>query len=138
MILTGEVVHGRGVGRTMGFPTANLRCDLPEGVRLGVYAAWIDAEGGRYGCVLNIGRRPTFPGDGISVEANLIGFSGDLYGQNVRIETVRFLREEIRFANADELARQIASDCETAAQVLHIDIAPFQKRIDKGRSPAIE
>ena len=115
--LEGNVVHGRQLGRTIGFPTANL---APDAFMLvpanGVYAA--DAgvpDGRRFRAVVNIGNRPTVGnGLGRTIEAHIIGYSGDLYGQPLRLEFLRRLRNERQFASLDALRGQITADVEAA------------------------
>ena len=114
--IDGIVVSGKQLGRTIGFPTANIKDDgtlLPD---TGVYAADTDVDGTAYRTIVNIGRRPTVDADGapITVEAHLIGYSGDLYGRTLRLELLRRLRDERRFASVDELAAQLHTDADAA------------------------
>ena len=106
--LTGEVISGRQLGRTIGVPTANLR--LPEGVvcpKFGVYAckAIVDAE--EYLAVTNIGTRPTVDGDHVTVEAHLLDFAGDLYGKALSLQFYEFLRPEQKFDSLEALQAEI-------------------------------
>lgn len=116
---SGRVVSGERIGRTLGFPTANIDVDAAAlGLEKGVYAADIRIEGtdGRlYRAMLNIGDRPTFAGKVCTVEAHLLGFSGDLYGKTLRVDLRRKLREERRFPNVEALQRQLAEDAAAAA-----------------------
>lgn len=113
--IDGEVVRGAGRGRGIGFPTANLRPEgelLPKG---GVYAGRarrLDAPGGwPVRAAINVGTNPTFVEQGgLSIEAHLLDFDGDLYGGRVRLELVRRLRDERRFPDAAALAAQIEDD----------------------------
>jgi riboflavin kinase/FMN adenylyltransferase len=113
--LTGEVVRGDGRGQALGYPTANLafgyRPALPA---LGIYAGLADgATGatGATGALVSVGRRPTFHDDGdVVVEAHLLDWSGDLYGQPLRLELVERLRDERRFESAAELTAQMRRD----------------------------
>lgn len=115
--LSGTVAHGHEVGRTLGFPTANVvpaTADkiVPAG---GVYAARCTTGGQCYDAMVNIGTRPTFEGDGrLSLEAHLFGFADDLYGHTIRVDFVARLREERRFASPDELRRQLKTDAREA------------------------
>jgi riboflavin kinase / FMN adenylyltransferase len=113
--LRGPVIQGAMRGRTMGFPTANIGLgadrELPA---LGVYATWAQAGEQTYPSVTNIGRRPTFDDGPPSVEAFLLGFDADLYGQELKIDLVKMLRGEQKFAGLDELRAQIARDVEAA------------------------
>lgn len=103
--LTGEVVHGRQLGRQLGTPTANVL--LPPGVlapAFGVYAAQVVVEGQALMAVTNLGVRPTVDGgDQVTAEPWLLDFDGDLYGKEVRIEFHRFLRPERKFPSLDAL-----------------------------------
>lgn len=111
--LEGEVVHGRKVGRGLGFPTANVEPStcalLPAG---GVYAAEAVLPGGeRFPAMVNIGVRPTFGGDlRPGVEAHLDGFEGNLYGERLRLEFLTRLREERKFSSPTDLAEQLDRD----------------------------
>ena len=107
-ILSGEVVHGKALGRKLGVPTANLR--LPEGIavpKFGVYAcmAWVDGKG--YPAVANIGTRPTVAGTGITVEPWILDYSGDLYGRRIILEFHYFLRPEMKFPSLEALKEEI-------------------------------
>jgi riboflavin kinase/FMN adenylyltransferase len=118
-ILSGEVVHGRGLGHTIGIPTANLQ--LPEGVicpKFGVYATKVVTDGKEYLAVTNIGTRPTVAGEGITVEAHLLDFAGDLYGKWITVIFYEFLRPEQKFADLDALKTQIAADVAQVRAVL--------------------
>lgn len=108
----GAVVHGEHLGHQLGFPTANL--DV-EGEKLppdGVYAGTCDIGGQAHPVAINIGTRPTLGGTERRVEAHIIGFDGDLYGQRIEVPLLKFLRPETRFDNLDALRAQIARDVE--------------------------
>ena len=112
-ILTGEVVPGRQLGRTIGVPTANLR--LPEGVlvpKYGVYCCKAIVDGSAYPAVTNVGNRPTVEGHHVTVEPWLLDFEGDLYGREITLEFYRFLRSEQKFDSLEELKQQIQVDAE--------------------------
>lgn len=115
--LEGTVESGRQLGRTIGFPTANLRPDAAAAVPApGVYAA--DVDGRR--AVVNIGRRPTVEGRDdapISIEAHILDFSGDLYGKRLALDFISRLRGEKRFDSIDELKSAIAADVKAARQL---------------------
>jgi riboflavin kinase/FMN adenylyltransferase len=109
--LVGRVVAGRGMGRTLGFPTANL--DLGPGAALpapGVYVVDCQGQDGEHRGLLNIGHRPTFERGPISVETHLLDYEGQLYGQTLRVELLARLRGERTFAGPDSLRRQIQAD----------------------------
>ena len=116
--LPGKVVAGAGRGRTLGFPTANVAPDRPVLVAPGVYACTFEVGGQARRAVVNVGVRPTFGEDTLAVEAYLLDFSGDLYGQTVRLVFVSRVREERRFPSVDALRAQIAEDVETARRRL--------------------
>ena len=115
-MLEGEVVSGDRRGRELGFPTANIvPADHLAHPGHGVYAAW--AHG--HMAAVNVGVRPTFEtGRGLLVEAYLIDFDGDLYGQTLRIAFARRLRGERRFETAEALVEQMERDVEDARNVL--------------------
>ena len=116
----GRVVPGDGRGRTIGVPTANLQPDGESLPALGVYAAWCwpEAAGFPAAGVVNIGRRPTFGGGAVSVEAHLLDFAGDLYGQTMSLSFVSRLRGERTFPGPEALVAQIHEDIGAARGVL--------------------
>ena len=109
--LSGMVQHGQAIGRTIGFPTANLavapRKLLPRG---GVYAIETEISGKKHRGLLNIGTRPTISGGEQTVEAHIIDFDGDIYGKNLTIKVQHRLRDEQKFASLTELEHQIEID----------------------------
>ena len=118
----GKVVHGDARGRTLGFPTANLDVASECQPADGVYAVLVllDDDGGgerRYAGLCNIGRRPTFRGVERAVEVHLLGFDGDLYGQEVELVFEQRLRDEKKFSGPDELVAQIRADRAAAEEV---------------------
>ena len=118
MKIRGRIVHGKHIGRTLGFPTANL---LPEdsirGV-YGVYAAWFYVDGQKLPCMVNIGRHPTLPEGDKTVEAHIFHFRGDLYGKQAEIETVALLRGEVKFPSPQALRDQLDKDARQALDIL--------------------
>jgi riboflavin kinase/FMN adenylyltransferase len=118
--VVGAVVRGEGRGRTIGIPTANVQPDNETLPALGVYAAWCwpAGAGAPLPAVVNVGRRPTFGGGAVSVEAHLLDFSGDLYGQQLGISFLSRLRGERAFAGKDALVAQIRDDIAAARGVL--------------------
>jgi riboflavin kinase/FMN adenylyltransferase len=117
--VTGQVVRGAQRGRLLGFPTANLAVLSERAIPAdGVYACFVWMNNQRYRAVTNIGVRPSFAGAERTVEAHLLGFSGDLYGWDLRMEFVDRLRPERRFTDLVDLAGQIQSDAEDAAKLL--------------------
>lgn len=114
-VLTQEVRHGRRIGHTIGVPTVNLV--VPPHVLVpshGVYVTRVHLpDGSSYPAVTNVGTRPTVNnGADVTVEPWLLGFDGDLYGQRVRVEFYKRLRDEIRFDSLDALRQQIQKDAE--------------------------
>jgi riboflavin kinase/FMN adenylyltransferase len=112
-----EVVHGRQLGRTLGTPTINQ--PFPEGFvepKFGVYATLATAQGREYAAVTNVGVKPTVGSDRVLAETYIHGFSGDLYGQSVRVSFLRFLRPERKFEGIEALREQIVRDSEIAAR----------------------
>ena len=124
--LGGAVVHGKHLASLLGFPTANL--DFPrekEVPRFGVYAALAELEGKTYPAVVNIGVHPTVPGDGVTVEAALMGYDGgDFYGKMLTLRLLQHLRREEKFASLSELAAQIRLDRERAMRWIHKNCPP--------------
>jgi riboflavin kinase/FMN adenylyltransferase len=110
--LAGTVVRGDGLGHQIGFPTANLDATDLALPPHGVYAVHAEAGGKTYRAVLNIGLRPTLqnPNPQLRVEAHLIDFAGELYGQELEVAFVDRLRPETRFPSLAELRAQIARD----------------------------
>ncbi len=109
--LIGEVVKDRGVGKTLGFPTANIA--YPNGkypLKKGVYETRATIEGNTYKGITNFGARPTFDDTNVLTETYFDGFSGDLYGKKIKLEFVRFLREIEKFENAETLKKQLQKD----------------------------
>jgi len=116
--LSGRVVRGRGRGRTIGFPTANLEseteCIPPDGV----YATRAILGDGAYPSITNIGMRPTFSESARSIEAHIFDFTRDLYGTRIKLELIERIRPERKFDSADALKAQIALDLSTAREIL--------------------
>jgi len=118
-VLTGTVVQGKQLGRTIGIPTANLL--LPEGVvcpAFGVYACRARVGQKRLLAVTNVGVRPTVDGQGITVEPWLLDFEGDLYGRQLTLEFCHFLRPERRFGSLQALAEEIRRNGEQTRALL--------------------
>jgi riboflavin kinase/FMN adenylyltransferase len=131
--LRGTVKEGFRVGRTLGFPTANLKLNEPHKLlpKNGVYAVWADTDDGqRYKGMLYIGNRPTFDANStISIEVHLLDFTGDLYGKELTLSLVCFMRPDTRFANTSALTTQLAHDqkttdaCLTKAEMSKITVS---------------
>ena len=117
--LAGRTVCGKRLGTRLGFPTANLA--YPPGTALppnGVYVARAVIEGQSYTAILNQGHHPTAPGGSPTVETHLLGYTGgDLYGKDLTLTYLRYLRPERRFATLDALKAQLAADAAEAARL---------------------
>lgn len=116
----GEVLHGKKLGRTLGFPTMNL---IPPAEKLlpayGVYVTRTMVDGRLIDGITNIGRRPTVDSDGhISVETHLFDYEGELYGKQVEVQFLHFLRLEQKFLNVDELQDAMQQDLKNAKAIL--------------------
>lgn len=116
--LSGSIAHGAGRGRTLGFPTANIVPTRPVLVAPGVYACAAEVAGRKERSVVNVGVRPTFGETALAVEAYLLDFVGDLYGQTMTLTFVSRIREERRFPSVDALKTQIEADAEEARRRL--------------------
>lgn len=120
--ISGQVVHGKQLGRQIGFPTANI--EVKENYKLlpldGVYAAIVTIDGNKHYGMLNIGLRPTFDEDKRSIEINVFEFDGNLYNKVLNIELVERIREEKKFEGIEKLKEQLQLDKEIACQLLGI------------------
>jgi len=108
--ITGVVVPGRSMGRRMGFPTANLGPTDQVILGDGVYAGAATIEKGVFPCAMNLGAAPTFSIEQPRIEAHLLDFDGDLYGQSIRLTFLRRLRSQVKFTSAEALASQLRAD----------------------------
>ena len=109
--IEGRVIHGKQLGRTIGFPTANI--DISEDTivpKLGVYDTRVYVDDKEYKGITNIGHRPTVDGGNVNVETNIFGFDKDIYGKTIKVDFVSFIRGEKKFASVDELKEQIKKD----------------------------
>ncbi|EOQ88961.1 riboflavin biosynthesis protein RibF [Leptospira yanagawae serovar Saopaulo str. Sao Paulo = ATCC 700523] len=117
--ITGIVVEGAKRGRTIGFPTANLKVPsdklLPS---VGVYACFAKFDGKDHKGMVNIGYNPTFDGLGLHVEVNIFDFDENLYGKEIELEMVKKIREEQKFDGIETLKAQLSIDKETSLQIL--------------------
>ena len=112
-LLSGTVIPGRKLGRTLGIPTANI--PLPEGVvtpKLGVYMCKAEVDGTEYLAVTNVGNRPTVGGHHITVEPWLLDFDGDLYGKELTLFFHAYLRPEKKFPSLEALKAEIQENAE--------------------------
>jgi riboflavin kinase / FMN adenylyltransferase len=116
--VSGTVIHGDKRGRELGFPTANLQLDAACGLRHGIYAVRVGVSGRRYDAVASFGRRPTFDNGSVLLEIFLFDFAGDLYGATLDVAFIAWLREEKKFASAEDLVRQMQEDSRQAREAL--------------------
>lgn len=117
--LSGTVVSGRKLGRTMGIPTANLL--IPDGLvipKFGVYACKAVTEQGTFLAVTNVGNRPTVGGHRVTVEPWILDFDGDLYGKELTLEFYTFLRPEKKFGSLEELQEEILKNATQTREIL--------------------
>ena len=118
--LSGRVVHGNKIGRSLGYPTANIQ--VKENYKLvpadGIYAVRVCIEYQKYNGMLNIGQRPTIGGDHKTIEVNIFDFDEDIYESEIAIEFVDLIRKEIKFSSLDALKAQLKTDKEAVSQRL--------------------
>jgi riboflavin kinase/FMN adenylyltransferase len=116
----GEVVHGDKIGRTIGYPTANLKSTDEEKIVLGdgIYAVYVDFRGKSFKAMMSIGFRPTINGKKRVVEVNLFDFEEEIYGQVLRVSVKKYLRSEVKFNGLEELKMQLHKDKEESLKVL--------------------
>lgn len=120
--IEGQIVHGEKRGRQLGYPTANMNLDGLHLPKLGVYAVLVDVldgpHAGHYHGVASLGVRPMFNGDVPNLETFLFDFKGDLYGTDLSIALVDYLRPELKFDGLDALITQMDADSDTARAIL--------------------
>ena len=120
--ISGKVVRGRGLGRGLGYPTANIRLLGKQAALDGIFAAWVHGIGASpMAAVCSLGTRPTVGGVEPLLEAHVFDFDGDLYGQRLRVEFVAKLRGEEKFADLQSLVRQMDADAAQARNLLQHD-----------------
>ena len=117
---SGVIVKGRQLGRTIGYPTANVQ--VSESYKLipadGVYAVRVLVRGQTYGGVISIGFRPTVNGVGRTQEVFIFDFNEDIYGEKITVELVEYIRPELKFDGLEALIKAIEADCQAAKLVL--------------------
>ncbi len=116
--ILGEVIEGQKLGRTIGFPTANLAPDPSCRLRHGIYAVRVEVEGKLHDGVANYGRRPTFDNGPALLEAYVFDFSEDLYGKTIEVFFLAWIRGETKFTSVEALVAQIKQDALQARQIL--------------------
>ena len=118
----GVVIHGKKLGRTIGFPTCNLQVEQHVALSNGVYGVEVTIADEKYVGVMNIGTRPTInDGDAQSVEVHILNFNQDVYGEQLVVIPVHFIRQEQKFNGLDALIDQLHQDVATMRQ--HIQLA---------------
>src|SRR6516165_12280321 len=116
--VSGEVIHGDKRGRELGFPTANLKLDPSCALRHGIYAVRTAIAGRRHDGVASFGRRPMFDSGAVLLEVFLFDFAGDLYGAEIDVAFMAWLRDEAMFSSAKDLMRQMKEDSRLAREAL--------------------
>lgn len=119
--LKGTIVNGYKVGRKLGFPTANIQVDEPFKIipGIGVYAVWVYLKGERYKGMLYIGDRPTLEnGNNITLEVNILDFSGDIYNNEITVAFIYYVRGDVKFGSLEKLKEQLGRDRETVDKLL--------------------
>ena len=119
--LLGPVMHGDARGRTINVSTANIEYSQEKMIPAnGIYACWAYLKGKKYQAAINIGVNPTFTPDKQTpnVEAHLLDFKGEIYGEDVKLEFIQRLRNELRFDSVDALLEQIRNDIEQTREIL--------------------
>ncbi len=119
--IVGRVVPGKGRGKGLGFPTANIDAENEIIPKNGVYAAFAHVRNALMKSVVNIGKKPTFGDEELTVEAHIIGFNENLYGERVGLYFVLRLRDEKKFGSIEELIQAISKDREKGAALLEWD-----------------
>lgn len=121
--ISGTVISGEGRGKTIGFPTANIKINAPYVIpRHGVFVVKLYLAGSEYKGVMNIGVKPTFSSDELNptLEVHILNFNHDIYGEDMIIEFISFLRDEEKFASVDLLIQQIHKDIKKADEVFSL------------------
>ena len=116
--MIGRVIKGQQLGRTLGFPTANIRMCRRHLPLQGVYAVRVRVNGHRFKAVANLGVRPSVAGQKPVLEVHVLDFKGDLYNQTLRVEFVEKIRDEQKFESLDALRAAIGNNIETARKIL--------------------
>ncbi|NOZ13387.1 MAG: bifunctional riboflavin kinase/FAD synthetase [Acidobacteria bacterium] len=116
--MEGIVIHGEQLGRKLGFPTANIISENELTPLLGVYASVTGVEGKQYESITNIGLKPTFGGKKVIVETHLFDFDMDIYGEEIFVAFVEFIRPEMKFDSVQNLIQAIERDCMLAKEIL--------------------
>ena len=121
-IIRGTVVHGNHLGKTLGFPTANIQPykDQPPMIRNGVYLVHVTLQERKLFGICNNGYRPTIGGTHLVIEVNILDFSEDIYGMEISVRIIRRIRKEKKFEHLDQLVSQIKLDRLKATRILSV------------------
>ena len=119
--LSGRVVQGNKVGRTIGYPTANIFPEDPDKLipANGIYAVKVQVKNHWYNGALSIGHRPTFDNGARTIEVHIMGFDEDIYGEDITVEFYAYLRPELKFASVEELIQQMNKDVDQCLLILN-------------------
>lgn len=118
--ISGIVTRGKGRGRSLGFATANIAYDAKVPIEYGIYACWAEVGGKRFSAAVSVGVNEMFGAKTPTIEAHLLDFSGDIYGENVEIVFVKRVREMERFNTVEALQEQIKNDVEEVRKTLQL------------------
>jgi riboflavin kinase / FMN adenylyltransferase len=116
--ISGEVVHGDKIGRKIGFPTANIYPKILQKLEIGIYAGLAFLDQKTYQAAIYIGKKPTFESSDLKVEVHILDFNQDIYGQNLKVEILEFIRGDQKFDSVEKLKIQIAKDCQKIREIL--------------------
>lgn len=118
--LKGKVIKGEALGRTLGFPTANISVENPFKLipAQGIYAVWVEALNKKYKGMLSIGTRPTVNGKDETIEVNIFDFDKEIYKEKITVQLVKRLRDQIKFASLEELKSAMENDKKSTLAVL--------------------
>ncbi len=119
--LKGTIIAGNKIGRTLGYPTANIQVDEPFKIipGVGIYAVWVEWEDKRYKGMLYIGDRPTIDDKGIlALEVHILDFAGDLYNKDITVSFIRYVRGDVKFESLEALSEQLTRDRATVDKLL--------------------
>ena len=119
-VIRGRIIHGKGLGRTVGMPTANLAPERGSKIpQQGVYAAIVQLREGTFIGVTNIGERPTVDSDGrFTIETNIKDFDRDIYGEIMTLSLMYYLRPTVKMKSLEEVRNQVFRDMERAEELL--------------------
>lgn len=120
--ITGSVVKGDQLGRTLGYPTANIAVNSSRKLipAEGIYAVTVDYNDKHFGGMLYIGNRPTLENKKLAIEVNIFEFDENIYGENITVNFIKFIRADKKFNSLDDLKKQLANDKEAALQLIEL------------------